>query len=90
MFSTSCKFTGLWRGCNEPYPFFPPGRAGRAWFVHMRIKTGKSPRRKTSNTYSGVSLADTTEILAITGLTIIEKGESGEGARFEIIVLKGA
>jgi hypothetical protein len=56
----------------------------------MRIKTGKSPRRKTSNTYSGVSLADTTEILAITGLTIIEKGESGKGARFEIIVLKGA
>jgi len=32
----------------------------------------------------------TREILAITGLTIIENGEFGKGSRFEIAVPKGA
>ena len=38
----------------------------------------------------GLGMFFAKEILTITGLTIIENGESGMGARFEIIVPKGA
>ncbi len=39
---------------------------------------------------TGLGLALSREILAITGITIRETGEPGKGARFEIIVPKGA
>ncbi|MDD1730524.1 MAG: response regulator [Methanospirillum sp.] len=38
----------------------------------------------------GMGLFLSREILAITGLSIREKGESGSGARFEIVIPKGA
>ena len=40
------------------------------------------------NTGYGLFLAS--EILSITGITILENGETGKGARFEINVPKGA
>jgi hypothetical protein len=39
---------------------------------------------------SGLGLALSREILSITGITIRETGEPGEGARFEMVVRKGA
>ena len=39
---------------------------------------------------TGFGLFLTREILTITGITIIENGEPGKGARFEITVPKGA
>ena len=38
---------------------------------------------------TGLGLAVSREILSITGITIIETGEPGKGARFEMAVLKG-
>jgi signal transduction histidine kinase len=38
---------------------------------------------------TGLGLALSREILAITGITITETGEPGKGARFEIAVPKG-
>jgi signal transduction histidine kinase len=40
--------------------------------------------------HSGLGMFLTREILAITGLTIIENGEFGKGTRFEITVPTGA
>jgi signal transduction histidine kinase len=39
---------------------------------------------------TGLGLALSREILSITGITIKETGESGKGARFEILVPNGA
>jgi signal transduction histidine kinase len=39
---------------------------------------------------NGLGLALSREILAITGITIRETGESGKGARFEMTVPEGA
>jgi len=39
---------------------------------------------------TGLGLALSREILSITGITITETGEPGKGARFEIVVPKGA
>ena len=39
---------------------------------------------------TGLGLALSQEILAITGITIRETGEPGKGARFEMAVPKGA
>jgi signal transduction histidine kinase len=39
---------------------------------------------------TGMGLYLSREILAITGITIRETGEPGKGARFEIVVPKGA
>jgi len=39
---------------------------------------------------SGLGLFLSREILAITGITITETGKPGTGARFEILVPKGA
>ncbi|MEI6842844.1 MAG: ATP-binding protein, partial [Methanomicrobiales archaeon] len=39
---------------------------------------------------TGLGLALSREILAITGITITETGEPGKGARFEMTVPKGA
>ncbi|MFA4850112.1 MAG: PAS domain S-box protein [Methanoregula sp.] len=40
--------------------------------------------------HTGLGLALSREILSITGVTIVENGEPGKGARFEIAVPKGA
>jgi signal transduction histidine kinase len=40
--------------------------------------------------HTGFGLFLSREILAITGITITENGEPGKGARFEIVVPKGA
>lgn len=39
---------------------------------------------------TGLGLFLSREILAVTGITIIETGDSGKGARFEITILEGA
>jgi len=55
--------------------------------VPANLKKGIFNREYYKNTGFGLNLSR--EILAITGLSIIENGEPGKGARFEIMVPKG-
>jgi len=40
--------------------------------------------------HTGLGLFLSREVLAITGITIVERGEPGNGARFEMLVPNGA
>ena len=54
----------------------------------LRVKEGMSTHDYSRNTGYGLFLAS--EILGMTELSVVETGEPGSGARFEIRVPKGA